>query len=380
MPRIYLDHNATSPILPAVADRMAEALRALIGNPSSVHREGQRARAAVEEARRQVAVAVGTTFTQVVFTSGATEANNLALHSLAAGLPAELAVATTVVEHPSVLASVDALERAGRRVVRLAVDGQGRLGPVDALVEHLLAERVGALSVMLANNEVGNLYAVAELAARLAPHGVKVHTDATQAVGKVAVDVGALGVELLSLSAHKCGGPKGVGALILAPGATLQPLLRGGHQERGRRGGTENVAGIVGAGLALELAVPAGLAAAGRVRELVGRLQAGIEGAVPGAVAQGDPAQRLPNTLNVRFPDVDGETLLMNLDLDGISVSAGSACSAGSMEPSHVILAMGVPASAARGSVRFSLGVSTSVAEIEHVVARLPSIVSRSRL
>lgn len=378
--RIYLDHNATAPLHLAALEAMQAALVELHGNPSSIHRDGQRARAAVEEARREVARALGASLTEVVFTSGASEANNLALQTLHRALPPGRAIASSVVEHPSVLAPLRALEAQGRRVVWIDVDPLGRLPAPDALAARFAREDVGAASLMLANNEIGACYDLAALTAALEGQGVWLHTDATQAIGRIPVSFGALGVHLLSLSGHKLGGPKGVGALIADPALTLAPLLLGGHQERGRRGGTENVPAIVGLGAAARVAIPEALAAAPHLAIRRDRLWAGIQASGLDACRQGDPAACLPNTLSVRFGGVDGETLLMNLDLAGISVSAGAACSAGSLEPSHVVLALGVPPEQARGAVRFSLGPRTTDAEIDATLDRLPAVVARSRI
>ncbi|MBH23158.1 MAG: cysteine desulfurase NifS [Myxococcales bacterium] len=372
MRRVYLDYNATTPLAPEAAAAMIDALRDLPGNPSSIHREGQRARAAVEQARRRVAELIGADFTEIVLTSGASEANNIAVAALGERGP----LLTTAIEHPSVLAPAQRLAE----VVRAQPGPHGELPEVPALIAQAEAAGVRGVSVMLANNETGNVLPVAQFARAARERGWWVHCDATQAVGKIPVDVEALGVDLLSLSSHKLYGPKGVGALYVRAGLELPPMIVGGHQERGRRAGTENVAAIVGMGEAARISAQLDLAAeAARQQELREALWAGIQAIEPGAHRQGltDPA--LPNTLNVRFPGVDGETLLMNLDLEGIAVSAGSACSAGSLEPSHVILAMGVPYDEARGSVRFSLGRPTTEEEIQLVLKRLPVVLERTR-
>ncbi|MEL6179087.1 MAG: cysteine desulfurase family protein, partial [Myxococcota bacterium] len=349
MRRIYLDYNSTTPLDSQVAQAMVKALETLPGNPSSIHREGQRARAAVEQARRHVAELLGADFTEIVFTSGASEANNIALGALCQRGP----VLTTAIEHPSVLAP---LERLADRVVQVGVDGSGALPEVDRIMAQADEAGVQGVSIMLANNETGNIMPVAAIASQAKARGWWVHCDATQGVGKLPVDVEALGVDLMSISAHKFYGPKGVGALYVRSGFELTPTVVGGHQERGRRAGTENVAAIVGMGAAARLLQREGWVESEAVRQktLCDRLWEGIAALESGARRQGQAEAVLPNTLNVRFPQVDGETLLMNLDLDGIAVSAGSACSAGSLEPSHVILAMGVPYEEARGSVRFS--------------------------
>jgi cysteine desulfurase len=362
--RVYLDHNASSPLHPKARAAMRawlDGTAVFAGNPSSIHAEGQRARAAVELARRQVAECVGGNLADIVFTSGATEANNLALRSL------PHPVATSTVEHPSILS-------ADVPLLPIAVDAMGRI-PED-FIERATAQGARSISLMLANNETGNLHPVGRIAQEARAAGLPVHCDATQAIGRVHVSALDLGVDLLSFSSHKIGGPKGVGALWVDPDTVLDVLIRGGHQERGRRGGTENVLGAVGFGAA---ATTVGTEDQVRVATLRDALWAGIAHIDPGATINGDPAARLPNTLNVRFPDVDGEGLLMNLDLEGIAASAGSACSAGSLEPSHVILAMGVPQALARGSVRFSLGPATTRDEIDYTLERLQTILARLR-
>lgn len=333
-----------------------------VGNPSSIHAEGQRARAAVETARRQVARAIGANLADIVFTSGATEANNLALRSLGGR------VATSAVEHPSILQS-------GADVVAIEVDPTGRLPEAERLVRKARELGADAISIMLANNETGNIYPIAAIAAAAKAAGMPVHCDATQGVGRIPVNAMELSVDMMSFSSHKIGGPKGIGALWVDPDTTLAPMVRGGHQERGRRGGTENVLAAVGFGAAAESLAEDDLE---RVRRLRDRLWDAVQEIEPRCVRNG-AAPWLPNTLNVRFPDVDGEGLLMNLDLEGVAASAGSACSAGSLEPSHVILAMGVPEAEARGSVRFSLGTTTTEDDIDRAVASLASILPRLR-
>jgi cysteine desulfurase len=333
----------------------------------------------VESARRDLASLIGALATEVIFTSGATEANNMALATLAAGHDG--AIMISAVEHPSVLAAAARLEAQGRQVVRLPVDPGGHLPGTQEVVALGRQHGVRALSLMLANNETGHVYPIAELAAAARQEGWLVHTDATQAVGKLPVNVEALGVDMLSLSGHKLYGPVGTGALWLRSEVELCPLVVGGHQERGRRGGTENVMAIAGLGAAVQVARRSLDGEAQRLRGLREALWEGIAALEPTAARQtpADPAKALPNTLNVRFGQVDGETLLINLDLEGISVSAGSACTAGSMEPSHVILAMGVPAQEARGSVRMSLGRDTTAQDVELLLARLPGVLARTR-
>src|SRR5262245_3662638 len=372
--RIYLDHNATAPLRPEARD----AMLAFLGppaNPSSAHREGARARAAVDAARADVATLVGAAPGEIVFTSGATEANNLALRGALAAAGDTAALVTTAVEHASVLEPARAVAGARLRVV--GVDAEGRVS-VDAV----RAAAVGAAlaSVGLANGEVGTVAPLAEIAAALHPAGVLVHSDAAQAVGRIPVDVRRLGVDLLSLSSHKLGGPGGVGALWVRTGVRIGPLLLGGPQERGRRAGSENVAAIVGFGAAARVALRELPAAVGTARALTERLWEGLAAHVSGVVRNG-PANkpRLPNTLNVSFAGCAGESLVVLLDLAGIAASAGSACAAGAVEPSHVLLAMGRDATASRGGLRLSVGPSTTADEIDHVLDLLPALVRQVR-
>jgi cysteine desulfurase len=368
--RIYLDHNATAPLLPAAR----EAMLAFLGppaNPSSAHREGAGARAAVEAARADVAALIGGAPGEIVFTSGATEANNLALRAVGG----EATIVTTAIEHASVLEPARAGARARLRVV--PVDAEGRLA-VDALCA--AATGAALASVGLANGEMGAVAPVGDVAAALGPRRVLVHSDAAQAVGRIPVDVRRLGVDLLSLSSHKLGGPSGVGALWVRSGVRLAPLLLGGPQERGRRAGSENVAAIVGFGAAARAVGRHLGAATAAARALTERLWDGLVARVPGVVRNGPAGEpRLPNTLNVTFPGCAGESLVVLLDLAGVAVSAGSACAAGALEPSHVLLAMGRDPSAARGGLRLSVGPQTTADEIDHVLGLLPALVRQVR-
>ena len=367
--RIYLDHNATAPLLPAAREAMLPFLGPP-ANPSSAHREGARARAVMEAARADVAALIGAAPGEIVFTSGATEANNLALRA-----GADAALATTAVEHASVLEPARAAAGARLRVV--SVDAEGRVA-----VEAVRAAAAGAAlaSIGLANGEVGAVQPIAEIAAALRPGGVLVHSDAAQAVGRMAVDVRALGVDLLSLSSHKLGGPAGVGALWVRPGLRLAPLLLGGPQERGRRAGSENVAAIAGFGAAAREARRRVAAWTGEARALTDRLWDGLVARIPDVVRNGPAAEpRLPNTLNVSFPGCAGESLVLLLDLSGVAASAGSACAAGAVEPSHVLLAMGRDATAARAGLRLSVGPEISAGEIDRVLDLLPPLVRQVR-
>jgi cysteine desulfurase len=372
--RIYLDHNATAPLRPEARD----AMMAFLGppaNPSSAHREGARARAAVEAARADVAALVGAAPGEIVFTSGATEANNLALRGAFMGAGAAATLVTTAIEHASVLEPARAL--AGARLRIVGVDAEGRVG-VEAM--RVAATGASLASVGLANGEVGAVAPVAETAAALRPAGVLVHSDAAQAAGRIPVDVRGLGVDLLSLSSHKLGGPAGVGALWVRPGVRIASLHLGGPQERGRRAGTENVAAIAGFGAAARVALRELAAAGARARTLTDRLWEGLAVRVPGVVRNGPAGgDRLPNTLNVSFAGCAGESIVVLLDLAGVAVSAGSACAAGAVEPSHVLLAMGRDADAARGGIRLSVGPTTTADDIDRVLDLLPPLVRQVR-
>ncbi len=373
--RIYLDHNATTPVRAEVVEAMAAALRERFGNPSSTHAEGAAARAAVERAREQVAELLGADPRAVTFSSGATEANNAALRGVLAS-SGRRHIVTTTVEHPSVEEPLRALEAEGLSVTRVPVDAEGRLDP--EAVAAALQDGTALLSVILANNETGVVQDGAKLAELAHARGVPLHLDATQAVGKLPLDVVALGADLCSGSAHKLNGPKGAGFLI-DRSRQLPALIQGGPQERRRRGGTENVAGIIGLGVACALARRELREREQHVAALRDALWRGIEGSVPRVRRNGATAQVLPNTLNVEFEGAAGEVLLEALDLAGVAVSAGAACHSGSIEASSVLLAMGRSPAQARGSLRFSLGPSNTKGEIARVLELLPGLVSRVR-
>ncbi len=361
---IYLDHNATTPIHPDAAEAMAAAL-CEVGNPSSVHRRGRRARAAVERARAAVAALVGAAPATVVFTSGGTEANALALRG--ARRPRVL---VSAVEHPCVLDAVDDPEI-------IPVDGDGRVD-VDRLDARLAADpRPSLIAVMLANNETGVLQPIDAVVTVGRRHGAQIHCDAVQAAGRLPLALDALGVDTLALSAHKLGGPMGVGALVLRDGAAREPLLRGGGQERRRRAGTENVPGIVGFGVAAERA--AALPAAERLAALRARLEAGIRARAADTVIFAEHAPRLPNTSCFAAPDVESDSQVIALDLAGIAVSAGAACSSGSVASSHVLRAMGVAPDLSRCAIRVSLGPMSTAADVDGFLAAWGNLVERAR-
>ena len=374
MQRIYLDHNATTPLRPDVAEAMAGALREELGNPSSVHAEGAAARARVEMARSRIAAFLQAPEASIRFTSGATESNNTVLLGL---LEPGDHVVTTLVEHPSVLAPLAWLEERGVEVTRLS---PGSDGCVDAAtVAAALEARTKLVSMIWANNETGAIQPIPEVAALCAARGIALHVDATQAVSRIPVDLSRVPIDFLSASAHKLGGPKGVGALVSRRPQEAPVWLRGGAQERGRRGGTENVLGIVGFGVACAQAERDMGERIERHAKLRDRLWQGIRTGIEDVRWNGDPDRTLPNTLNVEFRGVAGEVLLQALDLEGVSVSAGAACHSGSIEPSAVLLAMGRTREEARGSLRFSVGEGVDDGQIERVVALLRDLVPRIR-
>jgi cysteine desulfurase len=377
--RIYLDYNATSPVLPEVADEVVRVLREEIGNPSSVHAFGQRAKACLDEARHAVAALIGAEPGEVVFTSGGTEADNLALRGAAEAMLASerRRIVTTGIEHEAVLTTLKALERQGWTVVTLTVGERGILSPTS--LEAAMTRDTAIVSVMHANNEVGTIQPVAELAAIARRHGALFHTDAVQSVGKMPVSVRTLGVDVLSLSGHKFGGPKGAGALWIRRGVRLVSQMTGGRQERNRRAGTENVASISGMGVAARIAQARLPTYDSTVRTLRDRLEEGVLANVPGTAVNGDRALRVPNTTNISFDGLEAESLLIALDLDGVAVSTGSACSSGTLEPSHVLRAMGHSNARSRNSLRFSLGATTTAADVDYVVDILPRLVTKLR-
>jgi cysteine desulfurase len=378
MKHIYMDHNATTPLREEVLQAMLPYLREEYGNASSLHHFGIQARRAVERARESVATALGAKPREIVFTGCGTEADNQAVKGVAfASRDKGDHVITSRVEHKAVLETCQYLEKQGFRVTYLPVDERGAVSPKD--VAQAITDQTILVSVMFANNEIGTIQPIAEIAEVCRDRGVLFHTDAVQAVGKLPVDVKALGVDLLSLSAHKFYGPKGVGALVVRKGVRLDPLLHGGHQEWGRRAATENVAGIVGLGRALELRLDEMAAEAERLTALRERLYTGLVEQIDHVILNGHPTQRLPGTLSVCFDYIEGEAIIMGLDLEGIAVSSGSACTSASLEPSHVLLAMGVHPAVAQGSIRFSLGQGNTEADVDAVLQVLPPIVERLR-
>lgn len=367
---VYLDHNATTPLDERVAAAMEPYLKGVYGNPSSVHRFGRLTRAAIDRAREQVAALVKVQPSQVIFTSGGTEANNLALKGAAAKLPSGR-INVSAVEHASLLEPAGALADQGWQLDLIPVDDQGRVAP-RSVKEQLRAD-TRLVSVMMVNNETGVIQDVAAIADVVREAGGLVHTDAVQAAGKLAIDFAASGAHLMSLSAHKIYGPQGVGALVVDKALELAPLLHGGGQERGLRGGTENVAGIVGFGMAAELAATELERRRVHMRELRDRLETFLK-RLPGVVIFAEQAERVPNTVQIGVPGIDGETLLMALDRHGIAVSSGSACASGKSEPSHVLMAMGVERDLARSAIRISLGKDTTGQDIDRFCEALAGV------
>lgn len=378
MHSIYLDYNATTPLRPEALDAMLPYLQGDFGNPSSVHWAGRRAKQGLEDARERIAAFVQARPAEILFTSGGTESNNLALRGVVAstqGKPAH--IITTAIEHSSTLAPLRLLESEGVAVTTLPVDQEGRVQLED--VQAALRPDTVLVSMSLANHEVGTIQPIAELSKVTQERGVLLHVDAVQAAGKLPLDVNRLGADLLSLSAHKIYGPKGIGALYVRKGINLAPLMMGGAQEREKRPGTENVAAAVGFGCAATLAAQELELTTAHCLQLIHRLWGGIQERVPAVALNGSARQRLANTLNVWFMEAAGEGLLMGLDLAGIAVSTGSACAAGSLEPSHVLLALGRHQAAATSALRFSVGKYTTEQEIDQVLEILPGVVARVR-
>ena len=377
MKRIYLDYAATTPVDPEVVRAMTPHWSEHFGNPSSIYSYGQEARGAIEDAREKVAELIGASPDEIVFTSGGTEADNFALKGTAFASKSGNHIITSAVEHHAVHETCSFLERHGFEVTYLPVDGYG-LVDADDLAKAITKETI-LVSVMHANNEVGTMQPIAALAAIAREAGVYFHTDAVQTVGHVPTDVGELGVDMLSISAHKLYGPKGVGALYVKKGTRLVPFMHGGGQERNRRGGTENVPGIAGFGKAAEIAAKEAPEEAERLTVFRRRLIEGILGTIDDSRLNGHADQRLPNNVNISIDYVEGESMLLNLDLEGVCASTGSACSSASLEASHVLLAMGLAHEQAHASLRFTMGKWTEAEHVDRVLEVLPPIVARLR-
>ncbi len=377
--RIYFDHNATTPVDPAVAEKVARVMTDTFGNASSVHHFGQQAKAVLDEARSAVARLIAAEPSEIVFTSGGTESDNFALRGVAEALEptGRRHLIASSIEHEAVLVTLRALARRGWRTTLLPVDRSGIVKP-EALAA-ALTDDTAVVSVMHANNEIGTIQPIAELSRLAHERGALFHTDAVQSIGKIPVDVRALGVDLLSLSGHKFNGPKGVGALWIKRGARVTSVMTGGKHERSRRAGTENVAGIAGLGVAAELAAKKLTTESVRLCELRNRLEESVLAKVSGTAINGVREPRVPNTTNIGFDAVEAESLLIALDLEGVAVSTGLACSSGTLEPSHVLRAMGLPTPRTQNSIRMSLGAGNTEAEVDFVVSKLPPIVEKLR-
>jgi len=375
---VYLDNNATTKVDPEVLQAMLPYFSDYYGNPSSMHGFGGGVAGVIREARARLAQLLGARPEEVVFTSGGTESDSTAIRAAIESYPAKRHLLTSRVEHPAIKNLFEMLAKKGYRVTFVPVDGKGRLD-LDYFYDHL-SDDTAIVSLMWANNETGVLFPVEEISRKVKERGIVFHTDAVQAVGKVPIRLADTGVDMLSLSGHKMHGPKGIGALYIRKGTKFAPFMIGGHQEQGRRSGTENTAAIVGLGLAAEIARHHLETGSYRcVSELRDRLERGLLAAVPNTLVNGDPANRLPNTTSIAFEYVEGEAILLMLNEYGVCASSGSACTSGSLEPSHVLRAMGVPFTAAHGSIRFSLSRYTTGGEIDLVLEKLPPIIARLR-
>jgi cysteine desulfurase len=381
--QVYLDHNATTPLHPEVRKTLAESM-GIFGNPSSIHGFGRLARQYVEEARAEVASFLGAIPEEIVFVGSGSEGNNTVLSILACtsrhcscDRKRGSDIVTTRIEHPCILETAHCLEDRGSRVTFLPVDPYGKVD-IEQL-KQAVTEKTGVVSVMAANNEIGTLQDTRRIAAIVHERGALFHTDAVQAVGKIPINVREWTVDFLTLSGHKIYGPKGIGALYVKRGTPFCPLIHGGHQEQGRRAGTENTLGILGLGKAVQMRRIEMADEEQRLRALKAALKKGIEERIPDVYFNGHPTDCLAGTLNMSFYGVEGESILLYLDLEGIAVSTGSACSSGSLDPSHVLMATGVPVERAHGSIRMSLGRENTMQDIEYVLDKLPPIIQRLR-
>jgi cysteine desulfurase len=376
MDRVYLDHNATTPVRPEVRDRMLPFFGELYGNPSSAHSFGQEVKVQFEEARQRLADQLGASPAQIVFTSGGTESDNYAIKGTA--FAAEKGhIITAMIEHPAVLQTVSWLAKKGFDASYVQVDSSGVVDPDD--VKKAIRPDTILVSIMHLNNEIGTVQPVEEIAAVTKEAGVYFHTDAVQSFGKLPTRVDDLGVDLLSVAAHKIYGPKGVGALYIRKGTRIDPLIIGGAQEKRRRSGTENIAGVVGFGEATVRAEAEREEVFKRLTSLREKLVTGLTDSIPEIIVNGDPSRIFPSTVSASVSHVEGESLLLSLDMEGIAVSTGSACSSGSLEPSHVLVSMGIETVLAQGTLRFSMGRGTTEAEIDHLLEVFPPIVQRLR-
>jgi len=377
MKTIYFDNNATTRVADEVFEEMKPYFCGLYGNPSSMHTFGGQIGRKIREARERVAGLLGCDPGEIIFTSCGTESDNAAIKGALAALPHKRKVITTRVEHPAVLSVCRDLQNQGYTVVELAVDKQGRLDPAE--LEERIDDDTAIVTIMYANNETGVIFPIEKIAKLVADRGAVFHTDAVQAVGKIPLNLSKSSIDLLSLSGHKLHGPKGVGVLYVRKGTRLSPFMLGGHQEAGRRAGTENVPGIIGLGKACELAAKHIDEESTKVKSLRDKLESAIMKSCPDCRINGDTKNRLPNTANISFEYIEGEAILLMLDKFGICASSGSACTSGSLEPSHVLRAMGVPFTAAHGSIRFSLSRYNTEDEVDYTIQKMPEIVNRLR-
>ena len=377
MKPIYVDNNATTRVAPEVLEAMLPYFSEYYGNPSSMHTFGGGVGSKLREARGNVARLLGAQPEEILFTSCGTESDSTAIHAAIQSHPERKHIITTRVEHPAVKNLFEHLGKNGYRVTFVPVDRQGRLD-LDALYRNL-SDDTAIVSVMWANNETGTIFPVEEIAAKVRERGIVFHTDAVQAVGKIPINMADSNVDMLSLSGHKLHAPKGIGVLYIRKGTKFAPFLMGGHQESGRRAGTENTASIIGMGRAAQLALDTMDEENTRVRALRDKLEAALLERVPYSMVNGDPENRLPNTTSIAFEYIEGEAILLLMDQHGICASSGSACTSGSLEPSHVLRAMGVPFTAAHGSIRFSLSIYNTEEEMDFIIEKIPPIVERLR-
>jgi cysteine desulfurase len=377
MKTVYFDNNATTKVADEVLEEIQPYFCELYGNPSSMHTFGGQVGIKIREAREKVAALLGCDPAEIIFTGCGTESDNTAIKGTLAAYPEKRKIITTRVEHPAVLSVCRELENQGYKVVELGVDKKGRLNLSE--LEQLLDDNTALVTIMFANNETGTIFPVEKIAEMIAEKGIVFHTDAVQAVGKIPINLDKSNIELLSLSGHKLHAPKGIGVLYVRKGTRLTPFMLGGHQEGGRRAGTENVPGIIGLGKACELAKQNFDEENKRVKYLRDKLEKAILEKCPDCMVNGDPENRLPNTGNISFEFIEGESILLMLDKFGICASSGSACTSGSLEPSHVLRAMGVPFTAAHGSVRFSLSRYNTEDEVDYAIEKIPPIITRLR-
>lgn len=379
MRRVYLDNNATTRMREEVLDAMLPYFKDIYGNASSIHYFGRQARSAVDKARQDVANLLGAEGPEdIIFTSGGTESDNLAIKGVAQALRKKGDhIITSAIEHSAVLNSCRALEKDGYRVTYLKVDKYGLIDPDE--LKRAITDKTVLITIMYANNEVGTIEPISEIGALAKEKGIYFHTDAVQAVGKVAFEVRKMPIDLLSMSAHKIYGPKGVGAIYIKKGTKINAIMHGGYHEMNKRAGTENVGGIVGLGKAVELAKKESVEEPKKLCGLRDYLYKEITARIPHTRLNGDPEKRLPNTLNIGFKYLEGESIMLNLDIEGVAVSTGSACTSGTLEPSHVLTAMSIDPADAQGSIRFSLGRDNTKEDIDYVIAVLPPIIQRLR-